>query len=112
MVELVRQMDVPPAGLVSNRDMPNDGAAERDYAQVQLPVLTRIPLDRQIGEALAAGECPGDGVARLCRPVPPVAFANTETHAGRRWVKQMVVLGGKGGTGDRGCLETRVGQAR
>ena len=55
MVELVRQLEIP-AGLIVNRDMPGDDALERYCSDVQLPVLMRIPLEREIGAALAAGQ--------------------------------------------------------
>jgi MinD superfamily P-loop ATPase len=55
MVDVVRQFGIP-AGLVVNRDMPGDDALERYCASVGLPIMMRIPLERGIGEALAAGQ--------------------------------------------------------
>ena len=55
VVEVVRQLGIP-AGVIINRDMPNDGALERFCAGLQLPILMRIPLDREIGRALAEGQ--------------------------------------------------------
>lgn len=55
IVELVHEMDIP-AGVIINRDMANDGALERFCTDANLPILMRIPLERDIGQALAAGQ--------------------------------------------------------
>ncbi len=55
IVELVHEMNLP-AGVIINRDMANDGALERFCVEANLPVLMRIPLERDIGQALAAGQ--------------------------------------------------------
>lgn len=55
IVELVREMNIP-AGVVVNRDMTSDGALECFCVDADLPILMRIPLERDIGQALAAGE--------------------------------------------------------
>lgn len=55
IVELVRKMNIP-AGVVVNRDITSEGALERFCADANLPILMRIPLERDIGQALAAGE--------------------------------------------------------
>ena len=55
MVEVVRDLGIP-SGVIINRD----GVGTQDvahYCEAQnLPVLMRIPLDREIGRAIAAGE--------------------------------------------------------
>lgn len=53
-VELARELDLP-AGLVINKDGIADAGAEQYFAEADLPILLRIPLDRAIGEALARG---------------------------------------------------------
>ncbi len=55
IVELVREMNIP-AGVVVNRDMASDGALERFCTDANLAILMRIPMERDIGQALAAGE--------------------------------------------------------
>ena len=55
IVELVREMNIP-AGVIINRDMASDGVLERFCADSDLPILMRIPLERDIGQALAAGQ--------------------------------------------------------
>ncbi|PWH16841.1 MAG: (4Fe-4S)-binding protein [Ardenticatenia bacterium] len=55
IVELVREMNIP-AGVVVNRDMTSDGMLERFCVDAELPILMRIPLERDIGQALAAGK--------------------------------------------------------
>jgi MinD superfamily P-loop ATPase len=54
-VEVAREIDVP-CGVVINRDGPGDEGVERYCAQERLPVLMRIPFDRQIAEAYCRGE--------------------------------------------------------
>jgi MinD superfamily P-loop ATPase len=55
MVEVVRELNLP-AGVVINRDGIGDSAVDRFCAQAGLPVLMRIPLEREIGEAIAQGQ--------------------------------------------------------
>lgn len=55
VTEVVRALALP-AGVIINRDMPNNGDLERFCIERQLPVLMRIPLDREIGSALAKGQ--------------------------------------------------------
>lgn len=54
MVEVVRELDIP-AGVVINRDGIGDDGVDRFCAQADLPILLRIPLDREIGAGLAQG---------------------------------------------------------
>jgi MinD superfamily P-loop ATPase len=55
VVEVVRELALP-AGVIINRDMPNNGDLERFCRELDLPILMRIPLDRGIGSALASGQ--------------------------------------------------------
>jgi MinD superfamily P-loop ATPase len=55
MVEVVRELNLP-AGVVVNRDGIGDGGVDQFCAEASLPVLMRIPLDRDIGEAIAQGK--------------------------------------------------------
>jgi MinD superfamily P-loop ATPase len=55
MVEVVRELNLP-AGVVINRDGIGDSAVDQFCAQAGLPVLMRIPLEREIGEAIAQGK--------------------------------------------------------
>lgn len=53
--ELTQELDIP-AGLIINRDGIGDAGID-DYCQeVGLPVLLRIPLEREIGEGIAQGK--------------------------------------------------------
>ena len=54
VVEMVRAMGIP-AGVILNRDGVGDGAVEAFCAEAGLPILMRIPFERRIAEALAAG---------------------------------------------------------
>jgi MinD superfamily P-loop ATPase len=55
MAEVVRELNLP-AGVVINRDGIGDSAVDQFCAQAGLPVLMRIPLEREIGEAIAQGK--------------------------------------------------------
>jgi MinD superfamily P-loop ATPase len=55
MVEVVHELNLP-AGVVINRDGIGDGGVDQFCAQAGLPVLMRIPLEREIGEAIAQGK--------------------------------------------------------
>jgi MinD superfamily P-loop ATPase len=55
MVEVVRELNIP-AGVVINRDGIGDAGVDRLCAEAGLPVLMRIPLEREIGEAIARGQ--------------------------------------------------------
>jgi MinD superfamily P-loop ATPase len=55
MVEVVRELNIP-AGVVINRDGIGDRAVDRFCAEAGLPVLMRIPFEREIGEAIARGQ--------------------------------------------------------
>jgi MinD superfamily P-loop ATPase len=55
MVEVVRELNLP-AGVVINRDGIGDSGVDEFCTQAGLPVLMRIPLDREIGEAIAQGK--------------------------------------------------------
>jgi MinD superfamily P-loop ATPase len=44
-----------PAGVIVNRDGIGDGGVDDFCAKIGLPVLLRIPLDREIAEGLAQG---------------------------------------------------------
>jgi MinD superfamily P-loop ATPase len=55
MVEVVRELDVP-AGVVINRDGVGNAGVDQFCAEVGLPVLMRIPLDRAIGAGIAQGK--------------------------------------------------------
>jgi MinD superfamily P-loop ATPase len=55
MVDVVRELKLP-AGVVINRDGVGDAEVDEYCAEVGLPVLMRIPLEREIGAGLARGE--------------------------------------------------------
>ena len=55
MVEVVRELNLP-AGVIINRDGVGEAAVDQFCVEVGLPVLMRIPLEREIGEGLARGE--------------------------------------------------------
>jgi MinD superfamily P-loop ATPase len=44
-----------PAGVIINRDGIGDNAVEAYCAESGLPVLMRIPMDRQVAEGIAQG---------------------------------------------------------
>ncbi len=54
MVEVLRELGIP-AGVIINRDGVGDQAVEQYCVQTGMPILMRIPLDRQIGEGIARG---------------------------------------------------------
>jgi MinD superfamily P-loop ATPase len=53
--ELTRELDIP-AGVIINRDGIGNSDVEGYCREVGLPVLLRIPLEREIGEGLAQGK--------------------------------------------------------
>jgi MinD superfamily P-loop ATPase len=55
MVEVVRELNIP-AGVVVNRDGIGNAEVDRFCEQADLPVLMRIPLDREIGAGIAQGK--------------------------------------------------------
>ena len=55
VVGMVRVMGIP-AGVILNRDGTGDEAVESFCAETGLPILMRIPFERRIAEALAAGD--------------------------------------------------------
>jgi MinD superfamily P-loop ATPase len=55
MVEVARELNIP-AGVVINRDGIGDAGVDRFCDEAGLPVLMHIPLEREIGEAIARGE--------------------------------------------------------
>jgi MinD superfamily P-loop ATPase len=55
MAEVVRELNLP-AGVVVNRDGIGDSGVDQFCAEAGLPVLMRIPLDREIGAAIAQGK--------------------------------------------------------
>jgi MinD superfamily P-loop ATPase len=55
MVEVVRELNIP-AGVVINRDGIGDAQVDWFCAEAGLPVLMRVPLDREIGEGIAQGK--------------------------------------------------------
>ena len=55
MVEVVSELDMP-AGVVINRDGTGNDEMDHFCAEVGLPVLMRIPLDRAIGAGIAQGK--------------------------------------------------------
>ncbi|MBN1119569.1 MAG: ATP-binding protein [Anaerolineae bacterium] len=54
-VELAREIDIP-AGVIVNRDGIGDAGVDDYCREAGVPILMRIPMDRQIAEALARGE--------------------------------------------------------
>jgi MinD superfamily P-loop ATPase len=55
MAEVVRELSIP-AGVVINRDGIGDAGVDRFCDEAGLPVLMRIPLEREVGEAIAQGK--------------------------------------------------------
>ena len=55
MVEVVRELDIP-AGVVINRDGVGDEVVDAFCVEAGLPVLMRIPLEREIGAGIAKGK--------------------------------------------------------
>jgi MinD superfamily P-loop ATPase len=55
MVEVVRELNIPTA-VVINRDGIGDAGVDRFCDEAGLPVLMRIPLEREVGEAIAQGK--------------------------------------------------------
>jgi MinD superfamily P-loop ATPase len=55
MVEVLRELDIP-AGVVINRDGIGNTDVDQFCAEAGLPVLMRIPLDREIGAGIAQGK--------------------------------------------------------
>jgi MinD superfamily P-loop ATPase len=55
MVEVARELNIP-AGVVINRDGIGDARVDRFCEEAGLPVLMHIPLEREIGEAIAQGK--------------------------------------------------------
>jgi MinD superfamily P-loop ATPase len=55
MVEVVRELNLP-AGVVVNRDGIGDAGVDQFCTEAGLPVLMHIPLEREIGAAIARGE--------------------------------------------------------
>ena len=54
MLEVLHELDIP-AGVIINRDGVGDAAVEQFCTRTGLPILMRIPLDREIGEGIAQG---------------------------------------------------------
>jgi MinD superfamily P-loop ATPase len=55
MVKVVQELDIP-AGVIINRDGIGTAEVDRFCAETGLPVLVRIPLDREIGQGIAQGK--------------------------------------------------------
>ena len=55
MVEVVWELDIP-AGVIINRDGIGNADVDQFCAETDLPVLMRIPLDREIGQGIAQGK--------------------------------------------------------
>jgi MinD superfamily P-loop ATPase len=55
MVEVVQELDIS-AGVIINRDGIGTAEVDRFCAETGLPVLMRIPLDREIGQGIARGK--------------------------------------------------------
>jgi MinD superfamily P-loop ATPase len=55
MVEVVRELNIP-VGVVINREGVGDTGVDQYCAEVGLPILMRIPLDRKIAAGIARGE--------------------------------------------------------
>jgi MinD superfamily P-loop ATPase len=53
-VEMVRELDLP-AGVIINRDGIGDAQVDAFCEENNLPILMRIPMQREIAEALARG---------------------------------------------------------
>jgi MinD superfamily P-loop ATPase len=54
-VQLTKELDIP-AGIIINRDGIGDNNVEEYCRVAKLPVLMRVPFDRQIGQYLAQGK--------------------------------------------------------
>jgi MinD superfamily P-loop ATPase len=54
MVEVTRELGIP-AGVVINRDGVGDSSVEEFCAAARLPLLMRIPFERQVAEGIAQG---------------------------------------------------------
>ena len=54
MVQVVQELKIP-AGVVINRDGVGDRGVDQFCAEAGLPILMRIPLEREIGEGIARG---------------------------------------------------------
>ena len=54
-IQLARELDIP-AGVVINRDGVGDTQVEAFCQQTGIPILMRIPLDREIGAGIAQGK--------------------------------------------------------
>ena len=54
VVGVVKELGIP-AGVVVNRDGIGDNAVETYCVESELPVLMRIPMDRQVAEGIAQG---------------------------------------------------------
>ena len=52
--QVVKELEIP-AGVVINRDGIGDAAVDAYCQEVGLPILMRIPMEREIAEAIAAG---------------------------------------------------------
>jgi MinD superfamily P-loop ATPase len=55
VVGITRELGIP-AGVVVNRDGIGDNAVEAYCAEVGIPILLRIPMERRIAEAIASGK--------------------------------------------------------
>ena len=55
MVSIVREMNIP-AGIIVNRDGMNEAGMQDSLLSFQLPILMRIPFDRELAAGLARGE--------------------------------------------------------
>lgn len=55
MVSIVKEMNIP-AGIIVNRDGMNEDGIEKSLLSFQLPILMRIPFDRELAAGLARGE--------------------------------------------------------
>ena len=55
MVDVVWELDIP-AGVIINRDGIGNADVDQFCAETDLPVLMRIPLDREIGQGIAQGK--------------------------------------------------------
>jgi MinD superfamily P-loop ATPase len=55
MVEVVRELDIP-VGVIINRDGIGTAEVDQFCTETGLPVLMRIPLDREIGQGIAQGK--------------------------------------------------------
>ncbi len=55
MVDVVRELGVP-VGVIVNRDGVGDKQVDKFCAEAGLPILLRVPLEREIGEGIAQGK--------------------------------------------------------